>query len=501
MLDGLTKKPINSFFTGTCLMILVLGLLIRFSLMPLFTYPFDIEHWAVIMQNMESGNSLFGLTGYFYTPVWGYILGFEDLFYNFLTNLGLYGERIDVLLPIEGMDDRFFTATTTTPAFNVAMKVPLILCDVVVGYLLYSVVKEEMNDTRKATIAFALWFLCPIVIYESSVQAMFDCFSALFVLLTLIFLRRSNYLLAGVMFANAALLKFFPAFCITIFIAYILKKEGMRTGLKHILASGIGSAVTVLVIFIPTMLDGTFENAFSFVFDRAGSLDPFMAMLTYSCLGITAIFAVLLPVLMMLGNEEGRDKNLILFTLLCLVTICSMNLGPQYCIVYIPLLAYLISSLNLKIDRYMVKTLVYSLVLSLVFVVICVTDVGFAPIIVLVAIIILDVPKNDNVFLVCFLAIGILSAVSGFFNNSLSILTSSGAYWNLFDLSSVMNTMHDWESIHFAHHNLPGFFIYYGEGVKLMFYCILMLALLLKVIRPSWDHSIKEYLLGRLHNE
>ena len=48
------------FFTGLALLILILGLAARLVLAPLFTYPFDIEHWGVILQNTESGNGLFG---------------------------------------------------------------------------------------------------------------------------------------------------------------------------------------------------------------------------------------------------------------------------------------------------------------------------------------------------------------------------------------------------------------------------------------------------------
>ena len=57
------------FLSGLTLKVLIIGLAIRFVLMPLLTYPFDVEHWAIIIQNIESGNGLFGLTGYFYTQI------------------------------------------------------------------------------------------------------------------------------------------------------------------------------------------------------------------------------------------------------------------------------------------------------------------------------------------------------------------------------------------------------------------------------------------------
>ena len=103
-----------------------------------------------------------------------------------------YGERFTDLLEIEGMAFPYYTATTTTPAFNMAMKLPLILVDVLVGYMIYRLVMSECGDGRKAASAFGIWFLCPIVIYMSSVQAQFDCISALFTLLCVLLVNAAE---------------------------------------------------------------------------------------------------------------------------------------------------------------------------------------------------------------------------------------------------------------------------------------------------------------------
>ena len=68
-----------SRLTDTCLRhpvitILSVALLVRLVLMPLLTYDYDIYHWAVIIQNFQSGNGLYDVAGYYYTPTWGYIL-------------------------------------------------------------------------------------------------------------------------------------------------------------------------------------------------------------------------------------------------------------------------------------------------------------------------------------------------------------------------------------------------------------------------------------------
>ena len=51
-------------------------------------YTFDTNYWAIVTRNIQMGEGLYGLRGYYYTPVWGYILGFVSMFDSFFFNIG-----------------------------------------------------------------------------------------------------------------------------------------------------------------------------------------------------------------------------------------------------------------------------------------------------------------------------------------------------------------------------------------------------------------------------
>ena len=383
-----------AFSAGLALWILILGLAIRLVFAPVFTYPFDIEHWGVILQNTESGNGLFGLTGYFYTPAWGYILGFEDLIINLLPGM-TYGERFTDLLEIEGMVFPYQTATTTTPVFNFAMKLPLILVDVLVGYLIYRLVMSECGDERKAAIGFGLWFLCPIVIYMSSVQAQFDCISALLTLLCVLLVRRNLFFLAGVIFTIAALIKFFPAFCIFLLCVYVVKATPGRLSWKNLLLSVSGAVLTAVVIFLPQILDGTVMNAFSFVFGRTSEYDLMLMLRTYPFIAVTLVMLVILAIFAW-RMDDARRKQDFLVLILAMLSICTIfSPGPQYWIVYLPLLSYYIACRD-----------------------------------------------RNRALLICLIAMAILTTTAAFFNNSFSLLTTASEYLHLCEPQTVISWMH-----------------------------------------------------------
>lgn len=382
------------FLSGLALLITIVGFAVRFVLAPYVTYPFDIEHWAVILQNTESGNGLFGLTGYFYTPVWGYILGFEDWLINSLLSVE-YGRRILGLLGIEDLEFLYYTATTTSPVFNLLMKAPMFLVEFLVGYLIFRMVLSRTDDVSKAAKAYGLWFLCPLVIYMSAIQAQFDCISALFMLLCVLLLMRNQNFLAGVMFALGSLIKFFPAFCIFLLCLYIFKVPFEKsTNLRRFISAVFGAVFAVVLIFLPQILDGTVLNAFSFVFGRTSEFDIVSALRTYPAIIVTLVVMVFLA--LRVKKSDGRDfgENFLAYILLMLSVCVTISSGPQYCIVYLPLLAYYIYCGN-----------------------------------------------NCKPLLWCFILIVVMSTISAFFNNSLSVLTTLVGYCGIWDANSLVSSM------------------------------------------------------------
>lgn len=346
------EKPARDWrFVGkTCLAVLAIGLAIRLLLAPLLSYPFDITYWGTIIQNAESGNGLYGLSGYFYTPVWGYILNAEGYLLNSLSTLDLFGIRFGDLLGIEALGDVHYSATVTTPVFNMAMKIPLVIVDTIVGYLVYRMVLEDTGDGRKAVMAFALWYLCPVVIYMSGVQAQFDCISAMLALVSIILFRKSHWFLGGAVFMVAALTKFFPAFLIFIFIIYIIRRNGgLKTGAIPFMKAVAGAVIAFLVIYAPAFLDGTAAYSLSFIFGRASDDKPLVSMLLFYLRLVFCVFVILGAAYMYARKSpENADRDFLRYCLLTLSAAGLMSSGPQYCIVFLPLLAYYIVAYDRK---------------------------------------------------------------------------------------------------------------------------------------------------------
>ena len=221
--------------------VIAVGLAIRVPSGLALNYGYDVHHWAIIMANASSGNGLYGLTGYFYTPVWGYILGFMNLIQQACLTLGETAFRVPEALGFEGYDG-WISANTTSMTYTFWVKLPLYLVDLVVAYLIYLVVLDYTGDRRKAVLGFALWFLNPLVILAPAVQGMFDNITALLTLAGFMCIRRRLYFCTGLMMGLAILLKLFPVFLLPLMVAYVLVKEDrdIRKGLLSVIVAAAG---------------------------------------------------------------------------------------------------------------------------------------------------------------------------------------------------------------------------------------------------------------------
>ena len=263
-----------TFFKKPLVIILVVGLLIRIILIPLATHNYDIPFWATTIQHAQSGNGLYELQGYYYTPVWGYILGFLGMVANFLLGIPSYGIMADSLLPSITANWEYYGTVVISPEFSIFIKAVVTVFDVLCGYLIYTIVIKFGYDEKKATVAFGLWFLCPIVIYTTAVHGMFDNISIFFMLLTLLMMIDRRYFLAGAMFSLSAFTKYFPVYLIFILFIYIIKTNKDRNAkIKATIWTIGGFIATTLLILLPQFLEGKISEAFGFVSNRVTSID------------------------------------------------------------------------------------------------------------------------------------------------------------------------------------------------------------------------------------
>ncbi|MBR2255190.1 MAG: hypothetical protein IJ856_05195 [Candidatus Methanomethylophilaceae archaeon] len=319
-------------------LVIVAGILVRLALSPFLTYDLEIYHWGVVMENIQSGNGLYGLAGYYYTPVWGYLLaalsGFQDAF----LSIGTFGIRFTDLLGIEDLVCRYHTATAVTIGFVMALKVPLILTDAAVGVLSFFFVRSISGDGRKAFFASVLWIFFPVAVYMSGVQVQFDSVSALLMLLTVFLVMRGHSLLGGAVFSAAVLLKFYPAVCLPVLVAYLFvryRSDGRFGG--ELSKAVVGAGASAAVLLLPQILGGDLSDAFSFITGRVSDGDALMTITSFlSMAAMLAGFVVCGYRMYRCG--EDPEKALVVNCLLALSFATVFSFVPQYILVAVPFL-------------------------------------------------------------------------------------------------------------------------------------------------------------------
>lgn len=380
------------------LTVILIALVIRIVLSPLFTYDFDVYHWGVIIENFQSGGGLYDIAGYYYTPVWGYFIGFLSMIQDLFLNISSFGWKITGFLPMEQLVVPYHTSIITTIQFNVFMKMPLIISDIVVGILIYWLIKEFSNDDKKALVGMSLWLFCPTVVYMAGVQVQFDTMSALFFLVTVILLYKDHNFLAGMMMSTAVLLKFFPAFCLLVLVGYIFAKHrGDNTAWSRTIQSIAGAGLMALVIMIPQILQGDIMDSLSFIIGRAEAPANLVMQLQNMFGSIIGILGMIAFGIRMFYCRENHDKNLMQNVLYALSFALIVSMTPQYMIVMLPFLIFAIMTSD--------RRLVYSYI---------------------------------------FISIGSFFAASTF--NNLSLLTSLSAYTGIIPIDRVVELAQQLES-------------------------------------------------------
>lgn len=300
--DAVSKGRV-AFMKHPILYLLVLGVVVR-ALVMCTAVIYDSEFWAVVIRNIETGNGLYGADGYYYTPVWGYILGLVAAFQDAVLSLGDSAVCVFEIIPIGGTVLRNTTAVATSIAFNFCIKVPLMFVDLLMAYLVYILVKDMSGSNENAVFAFALTWMSPILLMSSGVVGMPDSLAATFAVLSVILVRRGQSFFAGLAFALGVLTKFFPLFLVFILIAYLASKYkgDMKRILKEISLAMVGAVLAIVTVFLPQVMEGNLPLAFQFITDRIGGVDMTQTkFLIFIAVGIVAV-GVLVAIVLGISN-------------------------------------------------------------------------------------------------------------------------------------------------------------------------------------------------------
>ena len=334
------------------LLIAILSLVIHLIIASLVNNACDDRYWLIIMQNTETGNGSYGLDGNYYTPIWSYLLSAYSMFLKFTCSMTGWSAMFPSVswVPLQ-----------PTPWMNILIKLPLIIGNLIVGYLIFKLVQKHTGNDNKAIVAMCLWCFCPIVVYMAAVQGQFDMLSVLFMLVCIFLLYDDRAFLAGIMFSASVFLKVFPVLCLLIFIAYLYAKhrnDGLI--LKKILTAAAGAILMTVILFIPIIINGELPIAFGFLLDRAGNSSAFNSVFKIA-LVLGAIAVMVIYSLKISKKKEDLDLTLLLYSGIMMTAANMISAGFQY----IPsVIVFVIIFLYLSEDRHGYKNIYVLMTLS-----------------------------------------------------------------------------------------------------------------------------------------
>lgn len=247
-------------FWKTCWLLVATGLAIRLLLAPFTSTPPDVAVWY-----REAAHGLLGVptyvrAGFSYPPVWAFPLQAIGAVSRWVAlapqDLGTHNTTLAVL---DAQLPSFGSSVVTTPGFNVAFKLILFCFDLGTGWLVWRCTLRLTSDTRLARRAFALWWLSPLVIFESAVHGSFDTMAAFFVMATLLARIEGRFATCGIALALGVFTKAIPVFLVPLLVVSTLvplPREPQRPVLVNLLRLLGGALVATVIVALPSAASG-----------------------------------------------------------------------------------------------------------------------------------------------------------------------------------------------------------------------------------------------------
>lgn len=326
--------------------LMLLGLLFRVVLAVSLTHIYDVASWGIVVENLRAGEGIYDVDGYYYTPVWGYVLEAFRWCIEYVPGLDVLTVRPD----ISYTDFPYCDSRAPLLAFAVAVKVPLILADLGVAWLLYVLTKDIAHDEKKAVEAFGAWMLLVPAMMISCVSGMFDNISVLFLLLSFWSLRKGKYPLAGAMLSLGCMTKLYPGLAAVAMLIYIAAKEKekakARTGCAWFVLSFF--AVMILVL-LPQILQGDMDEVFHFLTSRltGGSSSSGLELKMLAIIAAAAAVSVALPLYMHL-NGSDPDRTVLASYAFAVSASLLVYFQQQYQIEVLPILVLALCAYGMR---------------------------------------------------------------------------------------------------------------------------------------------------------
>ena len=328
---------------------IIVGLAIRFILIPYTSSPFDIAAgWVAINDGIYAGDTTYSSGWNFYPPIWGTLLtvvgSIADLF-----GMGSFGDVFTSIYVDKPLTPGF--GFLTDAGYNILVKIPALIFDLLGCWATYLLVKRLTGDQKKAVIGVALWFLAPVVIMSSAVLNMFDSIMIVLMLFSLLTFMDRRYFLTGVLLSLAVFTKVFAILIIPVMLAYIISERDISISerTKNTLYAFGGFLLVALIVYLPTIISGEFSDSILFLTGREDSYSGFVDRPTYNNIffyfPIAAVIYGAIFVIM-LFRKTDREKVFLWLFILSIALLFSfpfVSYTPTYGITLLPAILLLYS--------------------------------------------------------------------------------------------------------------------------------------------------------------
>lgn len=217
------------------------GLLLRLFLAPFLSHPFDTRVFMAVGAAVSQGTTPYGqyilqdifvasphpllygvIPGIGYPPLWGLVDGLMRVFSSAIAPNNLY-------------------------AYVLALKIPIILGELLLAVVIYNMLKTEANE-RIATATYLIFLFCPFIMAVGTIWGMFDAVALIFALLAAYTLHR-NWGTSSAFLAVASALKLFPLVLAPLYSLLLYKSMKSKKRAANYLIHTI--AITGVLTFLP----------------------------------------------------------------------------------------------------------------------------------------------------------------------------------------------------------------------------------------------------------
>jgi hypothetical protein len=218
--------------------------------MPITAHPFDVYAWYNISTNILQNGPL-GLQGF--PPLWYHYMMVPIAYtYNLLAGI-FHSSAIAMSSLPSGLNFYPSFGVQYVPGwlFNIVVKFPFIISDIIITLLIYKIVNQVTNKKELSEKAAFLWFLNPFVIWISAGWGMWDTLPALLSLAAFYLILKKKYALSAVFISLGVVSKLYPLLFVVPIIIYIQKTTGAEQKWKNSLTFISVFLVSILLVFLP----------------------------------------------------------------------------------------------------------------------------------------------------------------------------------------------------------------------------------------------------------